>query len=69
MEQIKEQLTQHQTSLYNMLLKQLYYNYEIEPTYKQFLINNYSDIIELINNYEKWSPNTKQALFFMLSKV
>ena len=52
MEQIKEQLTQHQTSLYNMLLKQLYYNYEIEPTYKQFLINHYLDISELINNYE-----------------
>lgn len=69
MEQIKEQLTTHQTSLYNMLLKQLYYNYEIQPTYKQFLINHYSDIIELINNYKKWSPNTKQSIFFMLSKV
>ena len=69
MEQIKEQLTTHQISLYNMLLKELYYNYEIEPTYKQFLINHYSDIIELINNNVKWSDNTKQSIFFLLSKI
>ena len=69
MEQIKEQLTTHQTSLYNMLLKELYYKYEIQPTYTQFLINHYLDIIELINNNKKWADNTKQSIFFLLSKV
>lgn len=69
MEQIIEQLTPQQNSLYNMLLKRVYYRYEIEPTYKQFLITHYETIIQLINAYDKWSQNTKQAIFFMLSKV
>ena len=39
MDHIKEQLTPEENSFYNMLLKQVYYKYEIQPTYKQFLIN------------------------------
>jgi len=69
MERIISQLTEHNQILYKMLLKQVYYKYEIEPTYKQFIITHYEDIIELINEYSKWSQNTKQAIFFMLSKV
>jgi len=69
MQQIIEQLTEHNQILYKMLLKQLYYKYEIEPTYKQFLKKHYEAIIELINAYDKWSDNSKQAIFFMLSKV
>lgn len=69
MERIIEELTEHNKSLYQMLLKRVYYQYEIQPNYKTFLITNYEDIIKLINNYEKWSDNSKQAIFFMLSKV
>jgi len=69
MDLIKEKLTPNETIFYNMLLKQVYYKYEILPTYKQFLINRYIDIIELITTYDKWEPNTKENIFLMLSTV